>query len=106
MADGLRFTWDCMLHALAGCGMGVVLDSACDRIFKKLTKNSLHIQLARIAMIVFQLLLFVLIAAMEVVYSHNSESEGNGTPTIFFEMMLFGAQFGFFQRIEDLTKDV
>ena len=55
----------------------------------------------------FCLILFVGVAAMEVVYSPNSENNHEETvATLFFEMMLFGTQFSFFERIQTLTKDV
>lgn len=103
----LRFFKSCLLHALAGCGMGVVLDSACDRLYKRLAKTSLHDHLARFVMILLQLALFVGIAAMEVVYtpSLNSAHEDE-VASLFFELMLFGTQFSFFERIQTLTKDV
>lgn len=104
---GARFLGNCLLHALAGAGMGVVIDSACDRLYKRLAKTSLHDHLARALLIFFQLLLFVSIAALEVVYSPETEKDHEGTvATMFFEMMLFGTQFSFFDRLQTLTKDV
>lgn len=87
--------------------MGVVLDSVCDRLYKRLEQTSMHTQLARIVTIIMQLVIFVGIAALEVVYSPSSEDNHEGTvATLFFEMMLFGTQFSFFERIQTLTKDV
>lgn len=87
--------------------MGVVIDSACDRLYKRLAKTSLHDHLARTLLIFLQLFLFVSIAALEVVYSPASEKDHEGTvASMFFEMMVFGTQFSFFERIQTLTKDV
>jgi hypothetical protein len=103
----LHFFGNCLLRAIAGAGMGVVLDLACDRMYRRLTKTSLHNHLARVAMILFQLMIFVAVAAMEIVYSPASESDRQGTVcSMFFEFMLFGVQYSFFERIQTLTKDV
>lgn len=102
------FFGNCLLHAIAGCGFGVVIDSAVDRYYKHLVKTSLlHAHLARAFMIVLQLFIFVLIAALEVVYVPNSESDHESVvASMFFEMLLFGTQYSFFERIQTLTKDV
>lgn len=103
-----QFFGNCLLHAIAGCGLGVVVDSACDRYFKFIVRKSLlHEQLARAFMILVQLFIFVLIAALEVVYVPNAEDDHESmVASMFFEMLLFGAQFSFFERIQTLTKDV
>lgn len=106
-AMGLHFIGNCLLHAVAGCGFGVVLDSLCARIHKRLVKTSLHNGLARVLVLFLQLFLFVLIATLEVVYSPDTEKDHEGTvASMFFEMMLFGTQFYFFEGIQVLTKDV
>jgi hypothetical protein len=102
------FFGNCLLHAIAGCGLGVVIDSALDRYYKNLLKTSpLHPHLARAFVILLQLFIFVLIAALEVVYVPNSENDHESVvASMFFEMLLFGTQFSFFERIQTLTKDV
>lgn len=83
------------------------MDSAWDRIFKRLNKTSLHANLAKVVVTLLQLFLFVLIASMEVVYSPDSERDQEGTvASMFFELMLFSTQLSFFERIQTLTKDV
>jgi preprotein translocase subunit SecG len=105
--DQVQFTEQCMLHAMAGAGLGVVIDSACNRLFKRLAKTTLHDHLARVVMILFQLMLFVGVAVMEIVYSPGSGSNRQETVcTLFFEMMVFLTQSSFFERIQTLTKDV
>lgn len=101
------FFGNCLLHAVAGCGLGIVIDSLCERLYKRLSKTSLHNNLARLTVIIVQLLVFVFIAALEVVYSPDSEQDHEGTvASMFFEFLLFGTQFHFFEAIQALTKDL
>jgi hypothetical protein len=103
-----QFFGNCLLHAIAGCGLGVVVDSAFERYFKHLVrKSTLHPHLARAFVIGLQLFTFVFIAALEVVYVPNSKNDHKSTvASMFFEMLLFSSQFSFFEKIQTLTADV
>jgi hypothetical protein len=99
---------NCLSHSLAGIGLGVVLDKTCDRIYKTLIKPNIKDQwLGSVMALLMQLYLFVVVTSLDIVYTPHVERGSQAAMSLMFmKSMLFGTQFGFFERLQSVTKSV